>query len=142
MVIRSRLPPIFLKQWRCCEACKLDLSVSRTIWGLMNLANKFRKADSASAGELWTCGSQDVFSGAGLCQVKGVAFRIHFGCEFGGGGREGSSVSGQESILEVQVCGCYGILKPRQQPSVVPMSVLRGCVLGLISFILRSLYCS
>lgn len=58
----------------------------RTIWGHMNLANKFREAGPASAGKLQTCSSQDVFSGVWLYLVNRAAFRIGPGCVFWGSG--------------------------------------------------------
>lgn len=55
----------------------------RTIRGHVNLADRFRKVGSASAGKLQTCSSQDVFSGVWLCPVNRVGFRIGPGCLFG-----------------------------------------------------------
>lgn len=83
VVIRNRPFLHSLKPWRCYKACRSDLFVRRTIWGHVNLADRFRKVGSASAGKLQTCSSQDVFSGVWLCPVSRVAFRIGPGCLFG-----------------------------------------------------------
>ena len=132
VVIRNR--PFFhsLKQWRCYKACRSDLFVRRTIWGHVNLADKFRKVGSASAGKLQTCSSQDVSSGVWLCPVNRVAFRIGPGCVFGG------QEVGEEWVWWSRKTSLRRVLQVvmeflRRCHSVVPMSAWGGCVLGLIS---------